>query len=247
MHNDAFLRTMYDDAHEGELAARFAYLELGARRAAIIDDGTPNTASAATAFEALFGYLGGEIVARETVTPGSGDARSALLVSTGAGADLIYAPLLPDDAVSIVIQKATADMGEVPLLGGRYYWSNWFLGETGYTANRTYASGPVLSSPAYETLVRRYIERYGEPPSSPIVAYAYDATMLLLSAIERVAHSGPDGLYIGRQALRQALYDTTTYSGVTGVLTCSNWGDCSVHNPGIGQVQDGQWITVYLP
>jgi branched-chain amino acid transport system substrate-binding protein len=33
-------------------------------------------------------------------------------------------------------------------------------------------------------------------------------------------------LYIGRQALRDALYATSGYQGLTGSLTCNQYGDC---------------------
>ena len=35
-------------------------------------------------------------------------------------------------------------------------------------------------------------------------------------------------LHIGRQALRDALYATTGYQGLTGSLTCDEYGDCGV-------------------
>jgi branched-chain amino acid transport system substrate-binding protein len=247
-HRNAFLRTMSGDSREGEIAARFAYLELGARRAAIIHDGTPETVDVVAAFEAVFADQGGETVAREAITPGSGDAEPALQAAAAADADVIYAPLLPDDAVSLTFQIAAAGLEQTPLLGGRYYWSNWFLEAAGQDANQVYAVGPVLVGSAYQALAGRYAETYGESLTSTTVAYAYDAAMLLLSAIDQVAQQGPDGkLLIGRLALQRALYDTSTYAGVTGTLTCTDWGDCSVVNLAVGQVHDGQWIVVYVP
>ena len=46
-------------------------------------------------------------------------------------------------------------------------------------------------------------------PTAPFHAHAYDATNMVLDAIESVAQQGSDGsLLIGRQALRDALYAT---------------------------------------
>jgi branched-chain amino acid transport system substrate-binding protein len=43
-----------------------------------------------------------------------------------------------------------------------------------------------------------------------------------------VGSKAPDGtLYIGRQALRDALYATRGYKGLTGTLTCDAYGDCA--------------------
>jgi branched-chain amino acid transport system substrate-binding protein len=59
-------------------------------------------------------------------------------------------------------------------------------------------------------------------------ATTYDGANLLLNAIEAVAVQEEDGtLYIGRQALRDALYSTSGYEGVSGRLTCDVYGDCS--------------------
>jgi branched-chain amino acid transport system substrate-binding protein len=52
---------------------------------------------------------------------------------------------------------------------------------------------------------------------------------LLLSTIESVAVQDQDGtLHIGRQALRDALYATIGFQGLTGALSCDEYGDCGV-------------------
>ena len=69
---------------------------------------------------------------------------------------------------------------------------------------------------------------FGTEPISIFHAHAYDAAMMIFAAIEKVAVKGPDGsLYIPRQALRDAMYATTDFAGLTGSLTCSPTGDCA--------------------
>jgi branched-chain amino acid transport system substrate-binding protein len=52
---------------------------------------------------------------------------------------------------------------------------------------------------------------------------------LFLNTIEAAAVQDKDGtLHIGRQALRDALYATAAYPGLTGSLTCDQYGDCGV-------------------
>jgi branched-chain amino acid transport system substrate-binding protein len=34
-------------------------------------------------------------------------------------------------------------------------------------------------------------------------------------------------MYIGRKALRDALYDTKDFQGLTGKLNCDQYGDCA--------------------
>ena len=55
------------------------------------------------------------------------------------------------------------------------------------------------------------------------------ADISVVARIEAVAVQDKDGtLLIGRQALRDALYATAGYQGLTGSLTCDEYGDCGV-------------------
>ena len=57
---------------------------------------------------------------------------------------------------------------------------------------------------------------------------AYDAADLLFHAIEKAAVQDPDGtLHIGRAKIRDILYATKTFKGVTGTLSCDQFGDCA--------------------
>ena len=43
-----------------------------------------------------------------------------------------------------------------------------------------------------------------------------------------MATQHPDGsLHMGRQALREALYNSRAFKGVTGQLSCDEFGDCA--------------------
>ena len=77
-----------------------------------------------------------------------------------------------------------------------------------------------------EALVADYRERYSEAPTSAYLAHAYDATTMLLRAIDEVAVGDGDTLYIDRAKLREALTGTTGFRGVIGVISCDEFGDC---------------------
>jgi len=80
----------------------------------------------------------------------------------------------------------------------------------------------------YELFVKRYQDRYGGPPIAPFHANAYDAAMMILATVEKVAVQEPDGtLHIPRRRLVQALFATGGFSGLTGELTCNELGDCA--------------------
>jgi branched-chain amino acid transport system substrate-binding protein len=51
--------------------------------------------------------------------------------------------------------------------------------------------------------------------------------MMIFAAIEKTAVKDGDILYICRQKLRDALYATKGMKGLTGTLTCNQYGDCA--------------------
>lgn len=100
-----------------------------------------------------------------------------------------------------------------------------------------------------ESLLAGYERQFGTRSTNVVaVAHGYDATRLVLDAIQAIASVNADGeLQIGRRALRDALYATSGSEGVSGVLTCTAWGDCSGGRIAVLQVQGGEWVPVFIP
>jgi branched-chain amino acid transport system substrate-binding protein len=106
-----------------------------------------------------------------------------------------------------------------------------FIEAVGDAALGMYFIAPTTpEGPAFDTFASRYETQYSEPlTSTPYHAHTYDAANMLLNAIETAAvqDAHVEGtLHIGRQALRDALYATSGYQGLTGSLTCDAYGDC---------------------
>ena len=69
---------------------------------------------------------------------------------------------------------------------------------------------------------------------------------MLLNAIEEVAVETDDGgLLIGRQALRDALFATSGMAGITGTITCDEYGDCADAKIAVSQVQGDAFVPVW--
>jgi branched-chain amino acid transport system substrate-binding protein len=118
-----------------------------------------------------------------------------------------------------------------------------FIANVGQAGVGMYFNTPTKpEGPAYDAFVSRYESKYNEPPSkTPYHAHTYDAVNLLLDAIEAVAVEDAEEegmLYIGRQALRDALYATSGYQGLTGRLTCDEYGDCGAIRLQISRLDD---------
>ena len=71
-----------------------------------------------------------------------------------------------------------------------------------------------------------YLQRYHETPNSAYLALAYDATTIILQAIEEVAVVHGDTLSIDRARLREALANTSEFNGITGSISCDRFRDC---------------------
>ncbi len=232
-----FFRTAHNDAVQGATAAEFAYNVLGVRKAATVNDGSNYTASLAKVFATRFHELGGQIMGDAVVKPDATDLSQAVHEMEIGAPDLIYYPIFIAAGGFLTVQiKASALLTKARLMGADGLFSPDFLKAAGDAAKNMYESSPDFSAfgPAYQDFLTKHQKKYGEKPASVFHAHAYDATNLLLAAIEKVAVQDPDGtLHIGRQALRDAVQATQGFKGLTGTLTCNetvagkkNPGDC---------------------
>ncbi len=235
-HHPGYYRPVNNDIHEARALAHFAYVELGRRKMAAIHDGDPYTSGITDAFTAEFEELGGTVDSA-SINKGDTDMAPTLTQISAGGPDGLFLPLFPDEASHVVRQVGQiAGLGDVELIGGAGVLTAEFLAIP--ESEGIYLPGPDLSfgsnaneatGKTFNGLLADYEERYGEAPTSNYMVYAYDATTMLLRAIEEVAVADGDSLYIDRSKLREALSD---FKGIIGVITCDEFGDC-----GTGRVQ----------
>jgi branched-chain amino acid transport system substrate-binding protein len=237
-HQDTYFRTAHNDIVQGQAAANFAFEQLGAQTAATIHDGDPYTQGLASAFETSFTELGGEIVEATAVNPGDTDMRPVLTEVAAANPDLVFFPIFQPEADFIVAQA-----NEFPELeaANKLMGADGLLSDTFVVLPDTedmYFSGPATpTGSAYEEFVQKYEEANGEAPIQAFHAHAYDASNLLFDAIEAVAVEDEDGtLHIDRQGLLDELSAIEGFEGLTGTLTCDEFGDCA--DPVIDIVQN---------
>ncbi|MBN1139418.1 MAG: branched-chain amino acid ABC transporter substrate-binding protein [Anaerolineae bacterium] len=226
-----FLRTAQNDALSGRAAATFAFDVLGATRAATIDDGDPYTQGLAGTFNQAFAGLGGEVVLAAAVNKGDTNMEPVLTAVATSGAEMLFLPIFRPEGDRLVVQaRAMEGLEKVILMGAEGLYLENFLQAVSEAGVGLYLVIPTSpEGPAHDLFVSRYEEKYGERPATAYYTHWYDAASLLLDAVEAVAVQERDGtLHIGRQALREALYATSAYEGLTGNLTCDEYGDCGV-------------------
>lgn len=225
-----YLRTAHNDAIQGEAAATFVFEELKITKAASIHDGDPYTEGLTGAFDASYKKLGGEIVKATAVGKADTDMRPVLTEVAAAGPGLIFFPIFQPAGDFIAKQaKEISGLKDTVLMG-----ADGLLSDTYVVIPETkgmYFSGPATpTGDAYDKFVGKYEKKYGEKPPQAFHAHAYDAANVLFEAIEKVAVADGDTLTIDRQKLRDALYATKDFKGLTGSLTCDEFGDCADPN-----------------
>ena len=244
-HEEFYARTAHNDEIQGAAMAQFACEELGVTTAATIDDGSPYADQLANVFARSFEeQCDGTITAEEAVTVGDTDFSGALGNIAADSPEFLYFPIFVAEGALITQQaKETAGLEDTILAGADGYFSPDWLQATGDAALGHYLSGPDLnfSGDFYaDEFLPKYTEVSGEAePISVFHAHAYDAYNMIADAIEAVAFTEDGTTYIPRTALRDALFATSGYEGITGTLTCDETGDCADAKISVSQVVEG--------
>lgn len=245
-----YLRTAHNDLIQGAAMADYAYDVLGVTKAAAIHDGDPYTEGLARAFSDAFVAKGGELVAFEAEAADATNVEPLLTTVAASGPEFLYYPVfIPLGSLITNTAKNISGLEDVHLAGADGIQSPSFLENTVDTSEGMFVSGPDLafSNTFYQDeFLPMYLADYGTEPTAPFHAHAYDATVMLLDAIEAVAQQDADGnLLIGRQALRDALYATSGMEGITGTITCNEFGDCADPKISVSEVQGGEFVRVW--
>jgi len=248
-HKAGFLRTCHNDEIQGKVGAEYFYNELGIRTAATIHDGSPYADQLQAVFAQRFQELGGTITAQEAVNVGDTDMRPVLTTIAVDQPELIYYPIFVAEGAFITRQaKEIAGLENTILAGADGIITPDFVEAAGDASEGMYFTGPDLSfeNALYDHFLVLYQDEFGTEPTSVFHAHAYDATNMIFDAIEEVAVQEDDGtIHIGRQALRDALYGTANFDGITGNLNCDANGDCADPAISILRIEGGEYIRIW--
>jgi len=233
LHNAFYARTAHNDRIQGAIGAEFALGEdLGATTAATIADESPYTQGLVGAFEANFEAGGGTLTGSEQVNSEDTDFKPVLRSLAEQDPDVLYFPIFVA-ACTLIIKQAADIMPDAELIVADGCLSSDTLKNAGAASDGVWASSPDLS--AFQTnefysgeFIPAYQEAFGSEPLAVFHAHSYDATNVVFAAIEEVAIDNGDGsLSIPRQALRDAIFATEGFEGITGTITCLDTGDCA--------------------
>jgi len=244
----SFNRAVVSDGFQGKVAAQFIFENLGVTKIATIHDGSPYGEGLVTEVTKRFEELGGEVVAADAVNVGDTDFRSLLEDMAPAEPELIYFGGFAAEGARLAQQRADAGLGDVIFMGADGIKGGEFPTLAGDAKEGVYASSAiptVADQERVDALLARYVEKYGVDPTGPFQVNAYDATNMLLDAIEAVGTLDDSGnLVIDRAALSEYIRTITDFEGMSGNLNCDGTGECSAADIGIVQYQGDEEVQI---
>ena len=246
-----YLRTAHSDAFQGKAAAEFVYNSLKLTKAATIHDGSTYAQALQQVFAEEFTKLGGTIVAQEAVTKETTDMSAVLTTVAASKPEMIYFPVFVAAAGFLRSQVGNIPgLENVKTMGADGHFTPDFLKAAGAASVGHYLSSPNFAAfgPGYQDFLAKRATKFGGKPLSVFHAHAYDATNIIFAALEKVAVENADGsLSIPKGALRDAIYATKDFAGITGTLTCSATGDCGAPVIGVYQVTQENFDKLEMP
>jgi branched-chain amino acid transport system substrate-binding protein len=230
---DYIFRACFNNKFEGEVAAKFAFVDMKARTSAVIFDFNDVFASnLAEYFKESFESLGGKVTSYVPHPTDPVTLVSYVDYIMKNKPDVIFCPDLYNEA-ALFAKEVRAGGFTGTLLGGDGWDSSGLIAIAGDSVNNSYFVDHFSSEdpkPEVQDFVKRYKQKFGELPDVE-AALDYDAMKIVLEAIA-TAHS-TDG-----SKIRDAIF-AIKYDGVTGQIQFNKDGD-PVKDAVIIKIENGQ-------
>jgi branched-chain amino acid transport system substrate-binding protein len=222
---DYAFRVCFIDPFQGRVMAQFAYEQLNAKNALIIQDiASDYSVGLAHFFQAAFKELSGNdkgILDTISYQTGDQDFTAQLTVASAKNPDVIFIPAAAYGDAALIIKQARELGMKSIFLGGDTWEAPEFLEVGGAAVEGSYFSThfdvEAMTTDAAAAFGKGFKEKYGYPPSA-FAALGYDAYMLAVDAIERAGSTD-------HAAIQAALAATDGFTGVTGVIALDENGD----------------------
>ncbi len=230
-HNDGFYRLVHSDLVHPIALADYATGELGASRAGIVNFGVDFELELTAAFVHQFEADGGEVAIIQNLgTESTVDTLAENFLA--ADVDFIYVLVPSSEAAGVL--AALDGQGDWTLGGSQYLFDEQVLSDpasvdmvlTAPKAVDLVAINEVTNRSGTDVLAE-FEAAGGQTGPSGSWARSYDATLLLLLAIEAGSTVEDGNLVIDRDGVRRYLDDLSGFSGLSGPISCDDFGDCA--------------------
>ncbi|CUW20060.1 Leucine-, isoleucine-, valine-, threonine-, and alanine-binding protein precursor [Serratia grimesii] len=231
---DTSFRVMGHDDDGGNYAGEYAAKVLKAKRIAVIDDRTAFGQGLADEFIKSLAAQGLQPVAREYVDDKTVDFSAVLTTVRSKNADLIFFGGVDSQAAPLARRIKQLGMN-TPLMGAGGFVSQTFLTLAQKEGEGVVALEPGLpleQMPGGKAFEQAYRDRY-KTHIELHAPFAYDATRVLIAAIEQAGSADPADYLPKLRAIH--------YQGVTGTIAFDSQGNLQQPSFTLYRVVDGKW------
>ena len=222
--NPYYFRACFIDPFQGEVMARYAFNELGAKTAAIVQDVAQDySVGLASFFRKAFMELTGDpksVVALTSFQTGDSDFTAQLTHVVSKKPDVIFMPSYYQDMAQFAIQAQQLGV-TAPILGGDAIEAPELITVGGDAVEgirfSTHYSAEAAAREVSKVFAAAYQKKYDKIPNA-FAALGYDAYMLIVDAIE--AANSTDS-----KVIRDTIAGFANHEAVTGMLTFDPNGD----------------------
>jgi len=218
-----YFRTVTTDAFQGPNMANYMAQNLKIKSVYVLDDSGAYGVGIADSFQKQAAKNGIKVLGRDQLNPKEADYTTILTKIKGLNPDALYYGGVAQAGVKLakqaydVIPKMIKAGGD-GVQGGSFLTGAGFPSVEGWYS--TNASPHVVEDPSVQDWVKRFQTKYNQVPDDYSIT-AYDGTLVVLDAIDRVAKSGKP---INRSNVRDAM-QTSNVKTLQGQVSFDDNGD----------------------
>jgi len=219
---------------ENKPFAEWAVANLG-KRLAVISDTSDFGKANANSIATFVRQFGGEIVSSDLLPVGSTDFRTVLTALKSKNVDAVYFGGVITEAGILARQMKELGM-EKPMLGTSGMYDVEFIKVAGDAAGNAIVSYPAAAiTEKMRKMEADYASRNFSEPANPYTKYAFDATNVLIQAIDSVG--------IGNKPALAKAIRGISHEGASGTITFDANGQTQTPIAiTLKTVRDGQWV-----
>ena len=202
-----YFRTVTTDAFQGPNMANYFADTLKVKSLYVLDDSGAYGVGIADAFQRQAEKRGIKILGRDQLNPKEADYATVLTKIKALNPDALYYGGVAQAGVKVVKQSydilpKIIKSGGDGVLGAEILKGGGFPAAEGWYA--TNAAPNVLEVPEAQPFVEKFAKKYGQQPENYSIT-AYDAALVILDSIKRVAASGKE---VNRANVRDAIQES---------------------------------------
>src|SRR5271167_2371556 len=218
-----YFRTVTTDAFQGPNQANYFADTLKVKSVYVLDDSGAYGVGLADAFEAQAKKRGINVLGRDQLNPKEADYTTTLTKIKALNPDALYYGGVAQAGVKVV-KQAYDIVPDIIKSGGDGVYGAAILTGAGFPASQgwyaTTASPNMVENPDAAPMIERFVKKYGKQPENYSIT-AYDATLVILDAVKRVAASGKE---VTRDEVRDAI-QAAHVKTLQGEITFDDNGD----------------------